>query len=235
MSFLSLSLLFVSIVVCKTLMSGSWRQTLYPKVLQQLGWLYNQDRSSFQNHNIAILFRCTSHRPPRGVEAKQQHLVSVVRVFFLWLFSCTEDVCCRSVRCSKLVSSWLCLYGWSNYNKANEPYQQAVNQDGHNPTFWCSIGVLYFQISQYRNALDAYSRAICINLYISEVWFDLESLYESCNNQITDAIDAIDAYACTAELNPSNVAIAQHLTSQWWPIVGATGRPWRSVLTTCTI
>ena len=94
------------------------------------------------------------------------------------------------------------------YNKAYEAYQQAVYRDGRNPTFWCSIGVLYFQINQFRDALDAYSRAIRINPYISEVWFDLGSLYESCNNQITDAIDA---YARAAELDPGNVAIAQRL------------------------
>ena len=94
------------------------------------------------------------------------------------------------------------------YNKAYEAYQQAVYRDGRNPTFWCSIGVLYFQINQFRDALDAYSRAIRINPYISEVWFDLGSLYESCNNQITDAIDA---YARACELDPSNGAIGQRL------------------------
>ena len=94
------------------------------------------------------------------------------------------------------------------YNKAYEAYQQAVYRDGRNPTFWCSIGVLYFQINQFRDALDAYSRAIRINPYIPEVWFDLGSLYESCNNQITDAIDA---YARAAELDPNNLAITQRL------------------------
>ena len=94
------------------------------------------------------------------------------------------------------------------YNKAYEAYQQAVYRDGRNPTFWCSIGVLYFQINQYRDALDAYSRAIRINPYIPEVWFDLGSLYESCNNQIGDAIDA---YARAAELDPGNAAITQRL------------------------
>ncbi|KAG2140005.1 hypothetical protein BD769DRAFT_1696446 [Suillus cothurnatus] len=48
------------------------------------------------------------------------------------------------------------------------PNQQAVYRDGRNPTFWCSTGVLYFQINQFRDALDAYSCAICINPYISE-------------------------------------------------------------------
>lgn len=94
------------------------------------------------------------------------------------------------------------------YNKAYEAYQQAVYRDGRNPTFWCSIGVLYFQINQFRDALDAYSRAIRINPYISEVWFDLGSLYESCNNQISDAIDA---YARASELDPGNHVISQRL------------------------
>jgi len=94
------------------------------------------------------------------------------------------------------------------YNKAYEAYQQAVYRDGRNPTFWCSIGVLYFQINQFRDALDAYSRAIRINPYISEVWFDLGSLYESCNNQISDAIDA---YARASELDPTNPVISQRL------------------------
>ncbi|KAG8690900.1 hypothetical protein FRC11_008260 [Ceratobasidium sp. 423] len=87
------------------------------------------------------------------------------------------------------------------YRKAYESYQQAVYCDGRNPTFWCSIGVLYYNINQFHDALDAYSHAIRINPYISEVWFDLGSLYESCNNQISDAIDA---YAHAAELDPGN-------------------------------
>ena len=95
------------------------------------------------------------------------------------------------------------------YNKAYEAYQQAVYRDGRNPTFWCSIGVLYFQINQYRDALDAYSRAIRINPYISEVWFDLGSLYENCSCQVSDAIHT---YARAAERDPTNTAIAQHLS-----------------------
>jgi tetratricopeptide (TPR) repeat protein len=82
-----------------------------------------------------------------------------------------------SFRFSELVPSWTRSHG--------RPEVQAVYRDSWNPTFWCSIGVLYFQINQYRDALDAYSRAIRINPYILEVWFNLGSLYESCNNQIS--------------------------------------------------
>ncbi len=91
-----------------------------------------------------------------------------------------------------------------------------------------------------RDALDAYSRAIRLNPFISEVWYDLghpgklsllsplalsalprvfhlchlrhagllfltraspPSQYESCNNQISDALDA---YSARAELDPQN-------------------------------
>ena len=73
------------------------------------------------------------------------------------------------------------------YSKAYEAYQQAVYRDGRNPTFWCSIGVLYYQINQYRDALDAYSRAIRLNPYISEVWYDLGTLV-SCATVVLFAV-----------------------------------------------
>ncbi|KAJ3709461.1 hypothetical protein C8R42DRAFT_730079 [Lentinula raphanica] len=90
----------------------------------------------------------------------------------------------------KLVSSRSSLYGRPKVQQAYEAYQQAVYRDGRNPTFWCSIGVLYFQINQF------------------QVWFDLGSLYESCNNQISDAIDA---YARASELDPGNAVISNRL------------------------
>nr|CAG8488202.1 3591_t:CDS:10 [Entrophospora candida] len=93
-----------------------------------------------------------------------------------------------------------CYMAQQKYNKAYEAYQQAVYRDGRNPTFWCSIG--------HRDALDAYSRAIRLNPYISEVWYDLGTLYESCNNQTNDAIDA---YQRAAELDPNNAHIKQRL------------------------
>jgi cytochrome c-type biogenesis protein CcmH/NrfG len=82
------------------------------------------------------------------------------------------------------------------------------NRDNRNPTFWCSIGVLYYQINQYRDALDAYSRAIRLN-NLSEVWYDLGTLYESCN-QISDSLDA---YQRAAELDPANKHIQQRLNT----------------------
>jgi len=93
---------------------------------------------------------------------------------------------------------------------AFEALQQAVYRNGNNAMYWCAIGVLYFQINQPRDALDAYLRAIRLNPNLSEVffqyifiisltlvsdiiplqvWFDLGTLYESCG-QLPDALDA---------------------------------------------
>lgn len=96
----------------------------------------------------------------------------------------------------------------NNFGKAYEAYQQAVYRDGKNPAFWCSIGVLYYNINQYHDALDAYSRAIRIHPYLAEVWYNLGALYEACNDQMTDAIDA---YQRTLQLDPSNAVVAQRL------------------------
>eukprot|EP01096_Ripella_sp_DP13-Kostka_P009152 TRINITY_DN346_c0_g1_i6.p1 TRINITY_DN346_c0_g1~~TRINITY_DN346_c0_g1_i6.p1 ORF type:complete len:216 (+),score=97.10 TRINITY_DN346_c0_g1_i6:238-885(+) len=41
-----------------------------------------------------------------------------------------------------------CYMSQQKYRKAYDAYQQAVYRDGRNPTFWCSIGVLYYQINQ---------------------------------------------------------------------------------------
>jgi tetratricopeptide (TPR) repeat protein len=115
---------------------------------------------------------------------------------------CWEDVICisKSIMRHMMRISKLC-----KFMKLTSRYR-----DNRNPTFWCSIGVLYYQINQFSDALDAYGRALRLNPYISEVWYDLGTLYESCNNQISDAIDA---YSRALELDPNNAQIKQRLSA----------------------
>jgi tetratricopeptide (TPR) repeat protein len=92
------------------------------------------------------------------------------------------------------------------FPKAYEAYQQAVYRDGRNPTFWCSIGVLYYQINQYRDALDAYSRAIRLNPYISEVWYDLGTLVSR------NLVDLLQSFQLTTiSMNPATTKPMMHL------------------------
>ncbi|KAJ1564916.1 glucose repression mediator protein [Nowakowskiella sp. JEL0078] len=101
-----------------------------------------------------------------------------------------------------------CYMSQQKHKKAYEAYQKAVFRDDKDPRFWCSIGVLYFQIGQAKDALDAYIRAISFDSQISEVWFNLGTLYESCNNQVSDAIDA---YTRALELDIGNPQIKSRL------------------------
>lgn len=43
------------------------------------------------------------------------------------------------------------------------------NCDPNNPNVWCSLGVLYYQLHQNRDALDAYTRAIKLDPNLCEV------------------------------------------------------------------
>ena len=47
-----------------------------------------------------------------------------------------------------------------NHNHAYEAYQQAVYCDDCNPVFWNASGELYYNINQFRDALDAYSLVV---------------------------------------------------------------------------
>jgi tetratricopeptide (TPR) repeat protein len=109
------------------------------------------------------------------------------------------------------------------FPKAYEAYQQAVYRDGRNPTFWCSIGVLYYQINQYRDALDAYSRAIRLNPNISEVWYDLGTLV--CQSLLLSLKSVLTIHS----MNPATTRLAM----RWMPMsvpLSSTQRTGRSRL-----
>lgn len=111
------------------------------------------------------------------------------------------------------------------YNEAYDAYQQAVYRDSNNPTFWCSIGVLYFQINQHRDALDAYTRAIRINPYISELWYDLGTLYE----WVDRCVGRARGVELTNPISPTDRQTTKS-TTPWTP----TNAPWNWIPTTRT-
>ena len=146
---------------------GAYRRVLdrdpkHAKVLQQLGWLHHQQSNSYTSQDQAIEY--LEQSVSSGMNSSYQSEILV-------LISNPDNADAQS---------WYllgrCYMAQQKFPKAYEAYQQAVYRDGRNPTFWCSIGVLYYQINQYRDALDAYSRAIRLNPFISEVWYDLGTL-----------------------------------------------------------
>jgi len=120
------------------------------------------------------------------------------------------------------------------YPKAYEAYQQAVYRDGRNPTFWCSIGVLYYQINQYRDALDAYSRAIRLNPYISEVWYDLGTLvsYRPLLERSAGA-ELLTSFFVFFSMNrattrPTMLSMPINVPSSWIPRTNTSNRDYNS-------
>jgi glucose repression mediator protein len=138
------------------------RDPKHAKVLQQLGWLHHQQSNSYTSQDQAIEY--LEQSVSSGMNSSYQ----------------SETFVLTSKPDNADAQSWYllgrCYMAQQKFPKAYEAYQQAVYRDGRNPTFWCSIGVLYYQINQYRDALDAYSRAIRLNPFISEVWYDLGTL-----------------------------------------------------------
>lgn len=113
------------------------------------------------------------------------------------------------------------------YPKAYEAYQQAVYRDGRNPTFWCSIGVLYYQINQYRDALDAYSRAIRLNPYISEVWYDLGTLVSRSYPQCNDVWKLTSISTNPATTRPMMLLMPTNGRRSWIPPTSTSRTGWR--------
>ena len=60
-----------------------------------------------------------------------------------------------------------CYIAENNYHKAYEAYQQAVYRDARNPAFWCSIGVLYYQINQVNKYMFGKGNDLHCTAYLS--------------------------------------------------------------------
>jgi tetratricopeptide (TPR) repeat protein len=60
-----------------------------------------------------------------------------------------------------------------NYKKSHECFQATVYIQLGSPSFWISIGVLFFKTNQYRDSLDVFARAIRLNEYVYEAWYNL--------------------------------------------------------------
>ena len=149
-----------------------------PDVLQRYAWL--------------LQFSPGPHDTPRAVAALERAVDSD-----------PDD----ALSCFMLGRSYAAL---GNFPEAFSSFQDAVNNDPSVPDYWAAVGTLYYVVGQYRDALDAYSHAIRTaggtvepaapgsivqvvtdtKIDIPEVWYNLGTLYEECN-QPEDAVEAL--------------------------------------------
>ncbi|QYT05169.1 TPR_REGION domain-containing protein [Trichoderma simmonsii] len=85
-----------------------------------------------------------------------------------------------------------------DYRKAYDYFRQVMFRKPRSPQIWISIAILCYHIDQFRDSIDALSRALRLNMNIDLSWYNLGVLYDA-NNQ---AGDAYDAFQRCLELNP---------------------------------
>ena len=126
-------------------MYSKWHSSECPshaKALQQLGWLFHSN-VSVGHQEIAINYLMRSI--DTGIVKKKfllnnRKIQMTVKLGIcwggaIWLSNSTERHTMLTSRQCKNLLSW-CYKCTTRY------------RDGRNPTFWCSIGVLYYQINQ---------------------------------------------------------------------------------------
>ncbi|KLO83774.1 uncharacterized protein LW93_558 [Fusarium fujikuroi] len=98
-----------------------------------------------------------------------------------------------------------------DHERAYQCLQTAVYIESRCPSFWITLGILYFNIGQSRDCLDTLTKAVELNAHIWEPWYNLGVLYDSCNGQHSDAADAF--YKCL-ERKPELFDVRARLEAQ---------------------
>jgi hypothetical protein len=90
---------------------------------------------------------------------------------------------------------------WSCLGVAyNEGYHQTIRIDQEYVFTWFSLGLTYFTLKRYNDAIDAYRQALHINPEFADAWFSLGVAYDGLNRYN----DAIDAYRQALHINPED-------------------------------
>lgn len=63
--------------------------------------------------------------------------------------------------------------------KVHDYYQQSVYRNGRVPSYWLSIAVMYYIFGQPRDSLDNLTRAIKLNPFLWESWYNIGVLVSS--------------------------------------------------------
>lgn len=75
------------------------------------------------------------------------------------------------------------------YRRVYRAYRQAAYRPLSKTSIWHGVGILERDTDKSRRALDASSLPTRTNPYTTEVRLPLGSLYESCSDQISNAIN----------------------------------------------
>ncbi|KAI0762401.1 hypothetical protein C8Q74DRAFT_1318889 [Fomes fomentarius] len=135
----------------------------HAKVLQQLGWLYHQDGSSFQNQEVAIQYLTKSLEAEPG-DAQSWYLLGRAYMAgqkYNKAYEAYQQAVYRDGRNPTFWCSIGVLYFQINqYRDALDAYSRAIRINPYISEVWFDLGSLYESCNnQISDAIDAYARA----------------------------------------------------------------------------
>ncbi|KAF8640372.1 hypothetical protein AX17_000043 [Amanita inopinata Kibby_2008] len=135
----------------------------HAKVLQQLGWLYHQDGSSFQNQELAIQY-LTKSLELDSADAQSWYLLGRAYMAgqkYNKAYEAYQQAVYRDGRNPTFWCSIGVLYFQINqYRDALDAYSRAIRINPYISEVWFDLGSLYESCNnQISDAIDAYARA----------------------------------------------------------------------------
>ncbi|CDS11716.1 hypothetical protein LRAMOSA03979 [Lichtheimia ramosa] len=135
----------------------------HAKVLQQLGWLYHQQNTSFSNQNQAVNYLTRSLKAD-GNDAQSWYLLGrcyMAEQNYNKAYEAYQQAVYRDARNPTFWCSIGVLYYQINqYRDALDAYSRAIRLNPYISEVWYDLGTLYESCNnQIQDALDAYQRA----------------------------------------------------------------------------
>ncbi|CAO3613567.1 unnamed protein product [Cunninghamella echinulata] len=135
----------------------------HSKVLQQLGWLYHQQNTTFTNQHLAIQYLTRSLKSD-GQDAQSWYLLGrcyMTEQNYSKAYEAYQQAVYRDARNPTFWCSIGVLYYQINqYRDALDAYSKAIRLNPYISEVWYDLGTLYESCNnQIQDALDAYQRA----------------------------------------------------------------------------
>jgi cytochrome c-type biogenesis protein CcmH/NrfG len=157
----------------------------HAKVLQQLGWLYHQQNTSFCNQALAIQYLTRSLKSDSN-DAQSWYLLGrcyMAEQNYNKAYEAYQQAVYRDARNPTFWCSIGVLYYQINqYRDALDAYSRAIRLNPYISEVWYDLGTLYESCNnQVQDALDAYQRAAELDPSNPHIKQRLELLRKSQN------------------------------------------------------
>ncbi|KAJ3340086.1 glucose repression mediator protein [Gonapodya sp. JEL0774] len=191
----------------------------HAKVLQQLGWLYHQQSSSFVNQELAVSFLTRSLESDAG-DAQTWYLLGrcfMAQQKFNKAYDAYQQAVYRDGRNPTFWCSIGVLYYQINqYRDALDAYSRAIRLNPYISEVWYDLGTLYESCNnQISDAMDAYKRALELDPNNPHVKQRLQLLEQGAHNVVPPAgpQDRVNPMAFQSQQHPNGAQ-------------GPQGQPW---------